>query len=409
MLEHWGFALPAVLRRHRRGMFGAYVDAFATRLRDQGYVRFTARYQIQLISTFGMWLKRRGHAVRDLNERMIDRFLASRRSRSGDRGALRALLVQLRRAGIQTRPEPAPEVSPIDPVLSAYEEYLGKECQLARPTLINYVPVVRRFLTERYGKCRPRLGDLVARDAIRFVSRHAPQYSRARAKLMVTALRSFFRFLRLRGAVSLDLAAGVPTVHNWRLTGIPQALQPREVDRLLGTCNRTSAAGRRNFAILLLLSRLGLRSGEVVNLTLEDIDWEAGEIRVAGKSRRPNRLPLPGDVGRALAEYLRRGRPRCETRRVFVRAKAPHVGFAGGGALASLVRRAINRAGLNPPRKGPHLLRHTLATRMLNRGASLSEIGEILRHRNPDTTSIYAKVDLVRLRGLARPWPGGGR
>lgn len=409
MLEHWGFAMPAVLERHRRGMFGAYVDAFAARLRDQGYVRFTARYQIQLIRTFGRWLKSQGAGVRDLDGRLIDRFLAGRRFRNGDRGALRALLVQLRKAGVRTRPEPAPQASPIDPVLRAYEEYLSTERQLARPTLINYIPVARLFLSERYGRSRPQLGNLVARDATRFVSRHAPRYSRARAKLMVTALRSFFRFLRLRGAVSLDLAAGVPAVHNWRLTGIPQALQAREVDRLLGTCKRTSAAGRRNFAILLLLSRLGLRSGEVVHLALEDIDWEAGEIRVAGKSRRSNRLPLPGDVGRALAEYLRRGRPRCETRRVFVRAKAPHVGFAGGGALSSLVRRAINRAGLNPPRKGPHLLRHTLATRMLNRGASLSEIGEILRHRHPDTTSIYAKVDLVRLRGLARPWPGGGR
>ncbi|MBI2930810.1 MAG: hypothetical protein HYY16_04095 [Planctomycetes bacterium] len=151
MLEPWGFALAAVLRRHRRGLFGAYVDAFAARLRDLGYVRFTARYQIQLISTFGRWLKSRGHGVRDLNERLIDRFLARRRFRCGDRGALRALLVQLRGAGVQTRPEPAPEVSRIDPVLGAYGEYLGKERQLARPTLINYVPIVRRFLSERVG------------------------------------------------------------------------------------------------------------------------------------------------------------------------------------------------------------------------------------------------------------------
>jgi site-specific recombinase XerD len=145
----------------------------------------------------------------------------------------------------------------------------------------------------------------------------------------------------------------------------------------------------------------------VVKLTLEDIDWETGEITVSGKSRRPNRLPLAHDVGRALADYLKRGRPRCATRRVFVRAVAPHTGFAGGGALSSLVMRALDKAGLHPPHKGPHLLRHTLATQMLNRGASLSEIGEILRHRHPDTTTIYAKVDLLRLRTLARAWPGG--
>jgi site-specific recombinase XerD len=413
MLEHWGFALPAVLRRHRLGAFGTYIDAYAARLRDLGYVRSTARYHIQLIGAFGRWLKRRGLTIGHLDKRLIDRFISSqlesRRFRSGGRGTLRMLLRHLKEAGVETRPEPTPKTSLIDPVVQAYGEYLEKERQLAPPTLINYLPFVRRFLSERYGQAQPRLGELAAPDVTHFVSRHASKYSRGRAKLMVTALRSFFQFLRLRGEVSLDLAACVPTVPNWRLTGIPQALQAHEVDRLLNRCDRRTAVGRRNFAILQLLSRLGLRSGELVHLSLEDIDWEAGEIRVSGKTRRPNRLPLPREVGQALADYLTRGRPRCETRRVFVLAKAPYAGLAGGGTLASIVRRALIRAGLNPLHKGPHLLRHTLATRMLNRGASLSEIGEILRHRHPDTTAIYAKVDLVRLRTLARRWPGGAR
>jgi site-specific recombinase XerD len=191
------------------------------------------------------------------------------------------------------------------------------------------------------------------------------------------------------------------------MTGLPQALESHEVERLLESCNRTSAAGRRNFAILLLLARLGLRAGDVVNLALEDVDWEAGEITVGGKSGRRDRLPLPRDVGQALADYLKRGRPQCPTRRVFVRAKAPYIGFVDSAAITTLVSRAVDRAGLHPPHKGAHLLRHTLATQMLRRGASLSEIGEILRHRNPDTTAIYAKVDLDRLRTLARRWPGG--
>jgi len=299
--------------------------------------------------------------------------------------------------------------SHIDLIEDAYREYLDKDRQLADRTQAIYTPFIRTFLSERYGTTKPRLARLTANDVIRFIQRHVHDGCRKRAKLMVTALRSFFRFLRLRGDVCVDLAACVPTIPDWRMTGLPQALQSHEVKQLLNTCDRSTGTGRRNYAILLLLARLGLRAGEVVNLTFEDIDWEAGEITVSGKNRRPNLLPLPDDVGRALANYLRRGRPRCSTRRVFVRAKAPYAGFVNAGAITTLVSRAIKRAGLNPAHKGAHLLRHTLASQMLRRGASLSEIGEVLGHRHPDTTSIYAKVDLARLRTLARRWPGGAR
>ena len=182
---------------------------------------------------------------------------------------------------------------------------------------------------------------------------------------------------------------------------------PEQVERLLKTCNRATPAGRRDYAVLLLLARLGLRAGEVVHMEFDDLDWESGELMVRGKSVRQDRLPIPKDVGAALAAYICDGRPRCSSRRVFLRLKAPQQGFTSSVAICDIVRRALVRAGLHPGRKGSHLLRHSLATTMLRGGASLAEIGEILRHQLPSTTEIYAKVDVASLRALALPWQGG--
>jgi site-specific recombinase XerD len=227
--------------------------------------------------------------------------------------------------------------------------------------------------------------------------------------LMVGALRSFLRYLRLRGDIALDLAEVVPSVPDWRLAHLPKSIAPDEVERLLRAVDRSHPTGQRDYAVLLLLARLGLRAGEVVAMTLEDIDWEGGELLIHSKGGQQDRLPLLQDVGQALASYLREARPRCATRRVFVTMKAPRRGFAGPGAVCTIVRHALQLADLHPPRKGAHLLRHSLATGMLRRGASLAEIGEILRHRLPNTTQIYAKVDLDALRAIAPPWPGGAK
>lgn len=189
------------------------------------------------------------------------------------------------------------------------------------------------------------------------------------------------------------------------MTTLPKSLGAQEVERLLKTCDRTTDTGQRNYAILLLLARLGLRAGEVVAMTLDDIHWEAGELTIHGKGPRTDKLPLPPDVGEALAAYLRYGRPRCSTRRVFVSMRAPRRGFANSVAICSIISRTLTRAGLNPVRQGAHLLRHSLAVQMLHGGASLTEIGEILRHRLPSTTEIYTKVSLAALRPLAQPWP----
>jgi site-specific recombinase XerD len=221
------------------------------------------------------------------------------------------------------------------------------------------------------------------------------------------ALRSFFRFLRLRGDIAIDLGASIPKIAQWHWSTLPKSLKAEEVESLLGSCDQDTISGQRDYTILLLLARLGLRAGEVVAMTLDDIDWEAGHLRVRGKGGREDLLPISPDVGKALAHYLRHGRPRCATRRVFVRMHAPRRGFTTSVAICDVVRRALARSGIDSPRKGAHLLRHSLATEMLRKGSSLAEIGELLRHRLPDTTAIYAKVDIVALRALALPWAGG--
>ena len=235
-----------------------------------------------------------------------------------------------------------------------------------------------------------------------------PGRSPASAQLHASALRSFLRFLWQTGQSDIDLTAAIPPVRRWRLVDVPKYLTPDDVTRLLDGCDRSSPVGRRDYAILLLLARLGLRGGEVVRLELDDIDWHTGELTVRGKGAVCSRLPLPCDVGEALATYLRQDRPRCATRRVFVRARAPHRGLGHPSTVSTLVRMALTRAGVNAPIKGAHLLRHSLATDLLRRGASLVDIGDVLRHQHPQTTEIYAKVDLTRLRLLAQPWPAGG-
>jgi site-specific recombinase XerD len=224
---------------------------------------------------------------------------------------------------------------------------------------------------------------------------------------MVTALRSFFRFLRFEGIIEVDLAGAALTVPNRRLAGVPKSLEPDEVDTLLSYSKREGEIGLRDYAILLLLSRLGLRAGEVVSLTLDDLDWDSGQITVHGKGLRTMQLPILHDVGNALASYLRHGRPICSDRHVFIRSRAPRVGFSTSMAICDVVRRALTRAGLSPARKGAHLLRHSLAVRMLRSGASLAQIGDVLGHELPSTTEIYAKVDFGSLHELAMPWPVG--
>jgi integrase len=222
----------------------------------------------------------------------------------------------------------------------------------------------------------------------------------------VTALRSFLRYLRYQGEISVDLAACVPSVAVWSLSTVPKFLPAGTVQRFLDQCERNTPDGKRNYAVLLLLARLGLRACEIVSMSLDDIDWDDGRLTIRCKGGRWAQLPLPADVGEAIAIYLRSGRPCSSCRHVFLRHRAPIHGFTQSTTVSAIVRRALIRAGIDSVRKGAHLFRHTLATDLLREGSSLDEIGELLRHRSPNTTAVYAKVDLVALRTLALPWPG---
>jgi integrase/recombinase XerD len=314
----------------------------------------------------------------------------------------------LRQRGIVAEPAAKPATTPIERLLEEYDCYLRKERSLAVPTRTCYRPFVRKFLFNRFGDDRIDLAALRATDVLTFVRRHAGQLNGKRTQLMTAALRSFLRFARLRGDLQLDLAACVPSVAGWSLSTVPKSLAPDKVEQVLAHCDRQSATGKRDYAILLLLARLGLRAGEVARLKLDDLDWERGCITVHGKMGHVDELPLPADVGAALVAYLKGGRaPGSNTRLLFLRSDAPLCGFAGQKAVGAVVKRALEKAGVISPRKGAHQFRHTLASELLRHGGSLTEIGQILRHRSPEATAIYAKVDLSSLRSLAVPWPGG--
>ena len=320
--------------------------------------------------------------------------------------ALRTLLEQLRAMGAAPAPMPQVDCSAAEQLVEDFGRYLRDERSLSEQSIVSYCPVAHLFITERFGADQIEFAKLCVADLHTFVSRHIRDYSPKRMQLMLTALRSFLRFLYLHADIPSPLDGHVPTAPAWRQTDPPKWLSDEEIDRVLASCDRDAPAGQRDYAILLLLARLGLRAGEVVPLELEDIHWEAGEITVCGKGSQKKCFPLPEDVGDAIATYLKLARPPCDSRRVFLRVRAPYRGLIGSSSLDCIVRRAIERAGLNPPLKGAHLFRHSLATRMLRHGATLSEIGQILHHASPDTTSIYAKVDIAGLRALAQPWPG---
>jgi len=390
-----------------------HLDAYATAVAEQGYAHDSIRQQIVVIADFSRWLKQKHIDIPDLNSKVVDRFLRLRRRqhriRRGEPKALERLLAMLCQKGIVKQRQHPVADNARTRITNEFRCYLLQERGLSPATLLNYVPVAEQFLAERFHNTGPNFGAIRATHVTGFVLRHARQLSPVRAGLMVTALRSFFRYLRHRGVIAIDLAACVPTVPKWSLSTLPRFLPADAVERILKCCDRMTAVGRRNHAILLLLARLGVRAGEVVGLRLEDIDWSTGQITIRGKGDKSAQLPLTNDVGAALAAYLRHDRPRSATRNVFLRHRAPLVGFGNSSTISSLVRRALKHAGVESAHTGAHVLRHSLATSLLRQGGSLDEIGELLRHQSPNTTAIYAKVDVTALHTLALPWPGGGR
>jgi integrase/recombinase XerD len=389
-----------------RGPLEAHARGFAEFLDGQGYAAGSVHCQLGLVAQLSGWLGARGLSVWDLTELEADRFLVARRARVRrlfrSREALEPVISYLRGVGAIPAPVPAGPPSPVDVVLARYERYLLMERSVTAATAKLYVNAIRPFLGGFEHDGQLGLERLTAAEVSAFM---LAQTARRGGSIcsVATALRSLLVFLHVEGVLDRSLTFAVPGVGAWRGAALPRPLERGELGRLLASCDRGTALGRRDFAIVVLMGRLGLRCGEVAGLSLEDLDWRVGDLVVCGKGRRDERLPLPVDVGEAIAAYLHAGRPaRALDRAVFVRALAPHHRM-GASAVSRVVASAADRAGLGAIRA--HRLRHTAATELLRAGATLPEVGQVLRHRRVRSTTIYAKVDDLALGPLARRWP----
>ena len=391
------------------------IEPFLKQLQNAGYAQRTLRKKRTVARAFVRWAKSKRIVTRDLNARHIAAFVKrspgiGKAHVQFELAVMRLFVGYLRReAGLPSTAQKEPDSAAGD-FLRQYESYLREDRGLAENSVHVYVPFIRDFLASRVtatGCLSPHPWDpLSIRD---FVLSHTRNRSAEYVRLLATALRSFFRFLFLSGQVVRDLASSVPRVCKYRQTAPPAFLSPEEISRVLAATDRSTPSGRRDYAILLLLARLGLRAGEVASLELGDIHWRTAEIVVRGKGRVVDRLPLLCEVGEALARYVGEDRGVSSSRRVFLRRWAPRTGLAGPAAVGHIVRSALARAGVRRSGRGAaHLFRHGLATRMIRHGASIAEISEVLRHRSQSTTAIYTQVAFEALRGVAQPWPSMG-
>ena len=382
-------------RRLRSGPHGRLVECYAVRLVEERLVRHGAWRCLNVVGGLLSWIAGRRYKLIDLDEQVVERYLRHRGGRQsiqpGDRAALKRWLS-------------------VERIFKEFDAYLRSERGLAPRSIVRHLPVIRRFLHE---VCSGGAGDLCKisqEDVIRYIERHARDWSPKTGKAMCWSLRAFLRYLHHRGLNARPLADCVPSMRRWKLATLPTYLPAAQVRKALDGCDRKTVMGRRDYAILLLLAKLGLRADEVATLTLDDVDWRASEILVRAKGRQRARMPIPPDVGAAIVAYLRNSRPKSSCRRLFVRTLAPHVGFASGCAITMIAKAALDRIGIEGcAHRGAHIFRHSLATELLRSGATLSEIGQLLRHENHDTTRIYVKVDIDALRTLSLPWPGGAQ
>lgn len=390
-----------------KGPLASYATGVAEDLCERGYADVSAWHHMRLFSQLSAWMEQAGLEPPELTASEVGAFLGDRR-RAAPTGlrterTLGPMLTYLRRVTAVPELVTAPPDGPVERLLERYRDHLLRERGLVTTTAAQYLVDARMFLRERVSTSgQLELVAMNGEEVTQYVLRECRRRSVASSKLMVTRLRSLLRFLHLVGEAP-PLAEVVPMVPGWRASGLPHALGPEQVDRLMVSCDLETAAGRRDHAMLTLLVRLGLRAGEVAALELDDFDWRSGEVIIRGKGNCQERLPLPVDVGEAVTAYVVNGRPHSHCRRLFMRARAP-LGGVTSGAVKAAVRSACQRAGVTPA--GAHRLRHTAATEMLRAGASLVEVSQVLRHRSSATTTIYARVDRAALRELARPWPG---
>jgi len=405
------FKCPLRVQSLREGPGGPLLEGFAKELYEKGYSKITARRHIRAAEHIVYWTDRKGIQHSGLTENILERFDRhldrcrcqgyGQTDRSDLLHGARLFLRHLRSTGVVT--VSAAKTIDQDPVLLVgFRKWMRQQRGTCDHTLCNYNPSIRELLI-RLGEDPSRFD---AQSLRQFVLEKSQQSGWASAKKCTTALRMFLRFLIVDGKCADDLDAAIPVLAHWRLSSLPRYLQEEEVERIIRTCDPSTPVGSRNRAILLLLARLGLRAGDIVQLRLGDINWKDAEIQVSGKGRRQTRLPLTQEVGDAVVGYLQYGRPQTDTDVLFVRSCAPFRGFSRGCAISALVTQAMCRAGVSCQSRGAaHLLRHSAATSMLRQGASLQDIAGVLRHRSIETTQIYAKVDVTALRQIAQAWP----
>lgn len=391
------------------GPLAPYADGFRATLAERGYTPSSAAGQLQLMAHVSRWLAQQGRDGSDLVPAVVAEFLQTRRAAGyghwlSVRG-LAPLLGYLREIAIAPAVPTVVAATSKEILLSGYRVYLVEERGLAASTVRSYLQVAQQFVSHRVASGRPGLTELTAAEVSEFVLASCQERGAGSATLLVGGLRALLRYLHLAGITPAGLVGAVPSAACWPATSLPKPIGQGDATRLLRSCDRQTAVGRRDVAMLTLLLRLGLRVSEVAALELSDLDWRHGEILIRGKGRREERLPLPADVGEAVAGWLRRGRVHGGGARVFTTLLAPH-GALNGKAVSAIVRRAAHRSGVIA---SAHQLRHTAGTDLLRAGASLPEVGQILRHANVLHTARYAKVDHGALRSVAQPWPVGAR
>lgn len=387
-----------------------FADGFRQDLLGVGHPPAGAKHYLVLMGQLNRWLAGEGCEVGELTPEVAEEFLATRRARGHRRVPTLARLVPLfeylKKQGVVPAEQPKPPTAR-EVLLARYHDYLVDDRGLMPSTVARYERFARRFLAQRASRTGTDVGTegLASTEVSAFMLEASSQLVVESAKREAADLRALLRFLYLQGVVETDLGTAMPPVATWRGTRLPPSMSAAQVDALLGSCDRSTTSGRRDYAVLMLLARLGLRSGEVAALQLGDVDWRAGELMVRGKARRQDRLPLPVEVGQALVDYLR-SRPRSGCRQVILTLYAPFRPIQPC-SITNIVYRGCRCAGL--PRVGGHRLRHALATEMLRQGGSLMEIAQVLRQSDPGTTSGYAKVDRTALRAVAQAWPGAAR
>jgi integrase/recombinase XerD len=406
------FARTHVAVHLRRGPLGPYLADFATSLHQQGYAPSSIQRSLRAGDQFGRWLQGQGYTVSEMDDAILQRYVAGlKRDRSGHlpkaAQGLNHLFRFLQRHGVVQQHTVTP-TTPLEQWLAVYDAYLAQVVGLTVSTRQYYRRIVRRFMTTCFGSTAPDWQAVTAAMITTFVRQEATRCQGAGRKLPAAAVRSLLRFLVFRGEIRPGLEAAAPAPPQWRHASLPPHLTPEEVARVLAVYQDDSASSLRNRAMLLLLARLGMRAQDVISLCLDDIDWANGWLGLRpGKTHRARSLPLPQDVGHALVAYLQGGRPRSDSRHVFLRCRPPFQPLTRS-AVWWMVRQAFQHAGIAvPPGIASHIFRHTAASQMLNHGASFKDVADVLGHQSIRTTGIYAKLELDALVAVALPWGGG--